>query len=205
MTLEVSGSLAGASADPAHPKGYWPDTGLLLLRAWAKIQTADAGSRPTRRPSARPGYGEWMAEPRYWRPVLEKRPDFKLVLAHSGGGDAWFGKKEWAGSFDEQAYELCLGYPGVYCDFGMSVEILTPEGKRAFKERLRSLAEAGEGGISIFDKIIYGSDWHMMARIEDRENLVCRFAQVFSELGLPEEAAKFFGRNAERAFGLGER
>lgn len=169
----------------------------------------------------KPGYGMIMARPYYWRPVLDQiGPDFRLVLAHSGGGASWYSDNEWNGSFDQEAYELCTRYPNVYCDFGMSIEILTPEGRQAFLQRLLellnnppavaqyqdayscSLPKLPDRQFNILDKLVYGSDWHMMARIDNREDLLCSFGEVFSSPELRSGAEGFFGANAHRAFGL---
>jgi hypothetical protein len=168
-----------------------------------------------------PGYGERMARPCYWRGVLDEiGHDFRLILAHSGGGDGWFTQDEWRGSFDQEAYDLCTRYPNVYCDFGMSTEILNDTGRKAFVARLTHLIAAPppphegcgdrdcvaplpEPRYDILDKLVFGSDWHMMARVKDRESLVCAFGEAFSSTPeLRAAAARFFGANAARAFGL---
>lgn len=160
----------------------------------------------------RDGYGSLMADPIYWDAVLKSHPDLRLVLGHSGGGDAWFGSRQWSGSFDEHAYQLCTSYPNVYCDFGMSTEVLTAGGRQAFRQRLEELAapcangHCGAGGkppYDIRDKILYGSDWYMVTQEKKYKDLLCSFGEVFSGGALEGFAAKFFGDNARRAFPLG--
>lgn len=170
-----------------------------------------------------PGYGELMAAPCYWQKILDTlSPEFRLILAHSGGGDAWFGNGPWEGSFDQQAYNLCVQYPNVYCDFGMSLEVLTPEGREAFASRLKALIARSvspeaprmesicdsksdaQPRYDILDKLMYGSDWHMMSRVPDADDLICSFGEVFSTEGLEEGTERFFGLNSARILGQEE-
>ncbi|MFY9825565.1 MAG: hypothetical protein WAM82_29595 [Thermoanaerobaculia bacterium] len=161
----------------------------------------------------RDGYGSMMADPIYWKKVLEKHPQLRLILAHSGGGDAWFGGRAWSGSFGEHAYQLCTSYPNVYCDFGYSPEVLTTQGRQAFRKRLEELAASCAGGgcgvggkppYDIRDKILYGSDWYMVTQENKYQDFLCSFGEVFSGGILESSAAKFFGDNARRAFPLGK-
>lgn len=170
-------------------------------------------------------YGRTMAAPCYWQEILdeyEKRGvELEVILAHSGGGDHWFSEGDWSGSFDQQAYNLCVQYPNVYCDFGMSIEVLSQNGRKAFIDRLRTLVQRpvspsaprmtdacatktdAPPRYDIRNKLLYGSDWHMMARVPTQKDLVCSFAEVFSAPGLESGAARFFGLNAVQAFHLG--
>ncbi len=187
-------------------------------------------------------YAKRMAMPCLWREVIEalgpeaEAKTFRLVLGHAGGGDAWLGKEghPWqgspeqeVGSFDQQAYNLCVYYPNVYCDFGYFPEILTDEGRAAFADRLHQLIEEREQHperiaetwnedacktkrnapprFKIEDKILFGTDWYMVTREKNQEQLVCGFARAFSSDVLsPEQgreiAAGFFGKNALNAF-----
>jgi len=163
------------------------------------------------------GYGETFAEPCDWLPVLQSAPDMRLVLGHSGGS-AWYGSdSEFSGSFAEQALNLCTNFENVYCDFGYHERVLTDPGKAALRGRLSGLlghagttrGNAGEldpatcrsGAapvkFSIFDKLLYGSDWMMVVREPGYRDLPAAFAEVFSgELAQCRE--RFFGGNAIR-------
>jgi len=160
---------------------------------------------------ARLNYGKLMADPIFWEPVLRLHPRLRLVLAHSGGGDSWFGGQAWEGSFDQHAYQLCVSYPNVYCDFGMSSEVLTSRGRSAFRRKLEELgalcsgAQCGQPGrpkYDIRDKLLYGSDWHMVSQIKRYQDLVCGFGEVLSGGALEGWAPAFFGDNARRAMRL---
>lgn len=163
------------------------------------------------------GYGESFAEPCDWLPVLQAAPDLRLVLGHSGGS-AWYGSDgEFGGSFAEQALKVCTNFENVYCDFGYHERVLTDSGKAALRKRLSGLlgrAVAAQGNaseldsatcrsgaapmkFSIFDKLLYGSDWMMVVREAGYRDLPAAFAEVFSgELAHCRE--RFFGGNAIR-------
>ena len=177
------------------------------------------------------GYGRLMSEPCLWQEIIESidaSGSFRLVLGHAGGGAAWFGEEPWEGSFDQQAYNLCVYYPNVYCDFGYFSEALTPEGQAALALKLAELIEERkqdpsessrrwdpEGACEtrqnapprfpIEDKILYGSDWFLIVREQGQQKMVCDFARTLAEPALadhdPAEIAKgFFSRNALEAF-----
>lgn len=91
------------------------------------------------------GYGREMAAPCYWWDVLqdvtahahrEKGADLdtkplKLIIAHSGGGRGWFGNERvWRDSFARQAFNLCVSFEHVYCDFGYLDEVLEDDGPK---------------------------------------------------------------------------
>jgi hypothetical protein len=89
----------------------------------------------------------------------------------------------------------------------MSTEVLEMGGRDAFRKRLENLISPCEKGTlgcvappyDIRDKILYGSDWHMIAQNAQREDLICSFGEVFSSKKLQDAAPLFFGKNALRA------
>ena len=176
-------------------------------------------------------YGQKMAKPCFWKKVLDDSDlgngTFRLVLGHSGGGDAWFEKEKWEGSFDQQAYNLCVYYPNVYCDLGYFSKILKKRGKEVFAKRLHQLIKEREENpernaeawtedaceteknapprYNIEDKILFGTDWYMVTKEKHQRKMVCAFAEALSSEPLPPEqqisiAKRFFGKNALAAF-----
>jgi len=161
------------------------------------------------------GYGKYFAEPCDWISVLEdkKLPDIKLVLGHGGGGGWYLKEIEFKKSFAKQAFNLCVSYENVYCDFGYHEEILTTKGKTALRDRLekfeaQGVSNAGQSltakscredtaiqQYSIFDKLLYGSDWMMVIKETNYRDLAVAFDEVFSGK-LELHKAKFFGGNA---------
>ena len=80
-----------------------------------------------------------------WLLVLRKQPEMKLVLAHSGGGWGWVGTdRRWERSFARQAFNLCVTFDNVYCDFGYMDEVLDNEGQTRLRDRLLDIAGTDE-------------------------------------------------------------
>lgn len=115
-------------------------------------------------------YGERMANPAYYREVLEyltNRPTplhLRLCLGHAGGADFWFGDndashKEWGA----QVFELCTRFPNVYCEVGILSEILQSNERKIFAERLAVMFNPSiePERYNFAKKIMYGSDWFM--------------------------------------------
>jgi len=165
------------------------------------------------------GYGSKFAEPCAWLDTLDKYPGLALVLGHAGGG-AWYRRDDkFIGSFAMQAYNMCVSYENVYCDFGYHEEVMQP-GKRAIlQRRLLDFHDAGidaaapamtpqscraelaDARYPIFDKLLYGSDW-MMVVLEPRyDDLVEDFRRVMvGELAQYQQ--RFFSDNAIRVLNL---
>lgn len=172
-------------------------------------------------------YGNIFGSPGYWaktlqgNPKLNKHghPELRLVIGHAGGGEGWFG--EWEGSYAQKAYNLCVLFKNVYCDFGYSNEVFDEKKREIFADRLAKLivpenkatieqaekwrasdlnAPIGDAPwvYPITSKILYGSDWMMVSRLEERRSFVRDFNKVFDLNDLHEHREGFFGGNAIR-------
>jgi predicted TIM-barrel fold metal-dependent hydrolase len=169
------------------------------------------------------GYGRDMAAPCHWWDVLRDLPDLELILAHSGGGRGWFGgEKRWQGSFARQAFNLCVTFENVYCDFGYLDEVLEGDGPERLRSRLLELAGTDpvtdeqvaaldhEACVErqlprrydIRDKLLYGSDWMMSVAAGGHRGFVDDFGRVFSGDELGPWRDEFFCRNAAEIMGL---
>jgi len=148
------------------------------------------------------GYGE-MADPRYWRPVLERFPKLRLVLAHAGGGESWFGDGAWTGEadFDQRAWDLATRYENVYLDFSYSNEVLDPVKLAALAARFRVLLPpSGDSRrpYALGDKVLYGSDWHMVSLLDGRKEILAALEGLFADPALAAYRVRFFAGNAVR-------
>ncbi len=159
------------------------------------------------------GYGQEFADPCKWLPRLKENPKLRLILGHSGG-DAWYGTDaDFDRSFGVQAHNLCVTYENVYCDFGYHENVLTDDGKNALRTRLQAMHDRSTTTsaaelfpqscrtthapmeYSIFDKIMYGSDWMMVIKERNYEKMVSAFEAVFTG-DLSQYKERFFGGNA---------
>lgn len=168
-------------------------------------------------------YGKKMAAPCYWWDVLAREgfSGLRLILAHSGGGKGWFGNPDgWDDPFARQAYNLCVSFENVFCDFGYHDEVLDEEKRGNLREKLRRLqAKELVVGVpltatleqcrdeeltpryEIRKKLLYGSDWMMSVQVGGYRSFVKQFENVLSG-DLEDWRGDFFCGNAKRALGL---
>ncbi len=125
--------------------------------------------------------------------------------------------------FWRNAYNLCVTFDNVYCDLAYQDAVLTEPGRAALKLNLDELNSRGlepnhldsqklydgrqdfcsYNGLaparkSIFDKLMYGTDWMMVAKEKNMQSMPEAFIDVFSG-DLEQYRGKFFSENADRA------
>jgi predicted TIM-barrel fold metal-dependent hydrolase len=139
-----------------------------------------------------------LSDPVNWRPVLRANRSLRLCFAHAGGGAFWFGHSEAEGYvYGERVVELCRTHPNVYCEVGYLDEILTPNGPKRFRAILETLL-ATPGNEGLADRIMYGTDWHMIFRLRDHRHYLAAFEQAFDSPILRRIRNRFFRENAIR-------
>lgn len=159
---------------------------------------------------ARAGYGVCMANPRWWRPILEKFPRLRVCFGHAGGEDFWFGSNrltaadggdpqvERYSSWGRMVFELCVTYENVYCEFGALDEPLTPRGRDRFTALLSELIQHPPIGATydFASKVCYGSDWFMPSAATDRRDALASWRTIFASAPLLPFHRAFFAGNA---------
>jgi predicted TIM-barrel fold metal-dependent hydrolase len=163
------------------------------------------------------GYG-WNASPEYWEAVLQEYPKLRLCFGHAGGHQFWFsepgpeqhetapeGERDFqrAWCFGQQVVDLCLRYKNVYCEVAYLEGLLTPRGAERFAKRLaRELPRPSTAGPEagspwrFGDKIMYGTDWHMLYKEKDQQNYLSACNKIISAIKNAEWQRKFFSGNA---------
>ncbi len=147
-----------------------------------------------------PGYGR-LSDPVAWRLVMKEFPTLRLCLGHAGGAADWTSGDE-LGPYARTVIDLCESYEQVYCEFGHFEEIL--EDDSVFVARLAEAIDGGPppGGYSLADKIMFGSDWHIMAMFESEPGSYRRaFETAFANPSLAPYSDGFFASNAEAYLG----
>jgi predicted TIM-barrel fold metal-dependent hydrolase len=161
---------------------------------------------------AQDGYG-WNADPTNWIPVLAAHPKLFLCFGHAGGEAYWFAdgktrkdEENRKRSFGTNVVELCLQYPNVYCEMGYLEDILGTKGRRAFTKRLQEVIDrkSPAGDWTFGDKIMYGTDWHMIHKEQGHKAYLDQFHKVFSERRLRAYHRRFFSGNAVRFLRLAD-
>lgn len=133
-------------------------------------------------------------------PGLER---LRLCLGHAGG-EGWMapagqeddeGMERCGAGFVSGAVELCVNHPNVYLELGCLQGVMEEEGRRNFVDRLAGYL--GRHGDRLARRIVYGSDWHMLAQSPDPGEYDDAFREAFA--GHPElapAAEGFFRHNA---------
>jgi predicted TIM-barrel fold metal-dependent hydrolase len=156
------------------------------------------------------------ADPRNWRKRLEADGcgELRLCLAHAGGERAKNGKLvspgwdakpgEWdsESNFAREVVALCREFKNVYCEVGHLHGVLESKSQAArFRTNLlREWREAGPYALST--KMMYGSDWHMPAMIDDTDEYLRFFVELFSTPQLEAGREAFFSGNARTYLAL---
>jgi predicted TIM-barrel fold metal-dependent hydrolase len=150
---------------------------------------------------ARPGSGE-LSHPAGWEPVLKRHPKLRLCIGHAGGEPAWFGKD---GDEDVdpvwrlKTVELCCTHEHVYCEVGHLDDLLDKAARKRFRDRLAEAAKTA-GTFRFADKIMYGSDYHLLVRTPNFKRIPQFLDEIITSAGLDRDA--FFDANAARYLGL---
>lgn len=153
---------------------------------------------------ARDGYGERMADPRFWETVLKKHSELRLCFGHAGGTAFWFGDcekefKDWG----ETVYRLCTTYPNVYCEIGIHDAIVDPKAQANFVATLERLFAESPGDNKFQKKIMFGTDWYMPIGASPMAYLR-GYRRALLTLGR-EAYVDFFCRNALHYLDVNER
>jgi predicted TIM-barrel fold metal-dependent hydrolase len=147
---------------------------------------------------AKRGFG-LKSDPKFWRAVLERpgHERLRLCLGHAGGSEGWFAstEEEWNTSFAKKVFDLCVDFPNVYCETGFLDEIFNGTMAQRFIARVaRCIEERPE----FARKLMYGTDWHMIARLDNHKSYFDTFREAFDDARLRAHAQLFFYGNAVR-------
>ncbi len=172
----------------------------------------------------------YCSSPVFWEKTLEKYPSLTLCLGHAGGNQGWFSnnkksdklkaeniqsadikdeshfqEKDWNKSYASLVFKLCVQYDNVYCDASYLDEMMDSHGgfvnpaKDNFKKRILKLFTSEK---TFSQKIMYGSDWHMLFQEGKNGVYLKAYLALFDENELKPYADDFFYNNAVRFLNL---
>jgi predicted TIM-barrel fold metal-dependent hydrolase len=137
------------------------------------------------------GYGIRFGHPRLWGHVLARVPNLRLCFGHAGGEPGWFKNvKENDPNFPAEVLKLCASYPNVYAEAGYLEDVLDSDDHPAFLARLQTALP------SVGNKLMYGSDWHMIHRMKKHAGYLMAWKNMLSTPEWDSFRDNFFYRNA---------
>jgi hypothetical protein len=182
---------------------------------------------------AYPGASLDFGSPVYWRKVLDNFPDLHLNLAHFGWSrpEEYFppvlkgllalvlhrlqrvlgsqsaaappgpGPAEGQGAWVREICAMLAQYRYLFTDVahhGVTADADIPKYKAAYQAMRRDFPGAIEG------KLLFGIDWHVIARVDNYQYFKDRYTHVWGDDNLftPQEIAAFLGGNALQFLGL---
>lgn len=165
------------------------------------------------------------SDPSFWKTALEKtgRKKLRLCLGHAGGGiyDVTPDKKnttvkemsygwlstevQWklSTNYAKKVAHLCREFPNVYCELA-NIDVII-EDKRLrenMRENLIRELNSPVGTYPLHNKIMYGTDWHMVGMVNDAVSYYQRLLEIFNDDALIGYFDKFFYGNAKRYLNL---
>ena len=149
------------------------------------------------------GYGRIMADPQYWKSILQDPAYARLrvCFGHAGGTGLWFGGDPVSTAFGAEVVRWCETYDNVYCDAGFWETLLTDDGVTKLRGNLTDLFAAHP---KLARKLVYGTDWFMVTQEEKFPEYLARMARVFDTPALAPYRDGFFSGNEARFLKLDE-
>jgi predicted TIM-barrel fold metal-dependent hydrolase len=142
-------------------------------------------------------FGE-RAHPKYWAQAVSdgEFPKLRVCLGHYGGLDSLNESDGWA----MQVGSLCNDpKKNVYADISHYSAILQNDKRNSTMDNLERMLERFPNAIN---RIIFGTDWIMLARVRNNQDFLKVFRDAFEERFGSENCRKFMGENAARFLGL---
>ena len=174
-----------AGIDPNDPRmaPYWALAARYDVPVALHINRGPGPDSPIRRDGACcPDFNGEMGNPALLRPVLERHPRLRLILAHVGTGSPDLPP------FDAETYALLRDYPLVALDLSILNSVFPAE---AHERELRRLVDAGFG-----DRILFGTDGRPAAEILRRLEAISWLSHTQRRAILYDNAARFLRLDA---------
>ncbi len=132
---------------------------------------------------------EGFGRPDDWLPVLHRHPDLHVDLGHFGGAAANERDDGWPWTIARACEQL----PGLFADVG-NHRIHDRQLSEAYLGMIERMF--GEPATAAMAKrIMYGSDWFMLAIHPQHERFLSAYRELFGRFGA-ERTARFLGANA---------
>jgi predicted TIM-barrel fold metal-dependent hydrolase len=153
---------------------------------------------------AYPQASEHFASARFWRNVLDNHPGLRLNLAHFGWnpvpGHGYHAQDNWM----REICDMICKYDHLYADVAHH-EVTSRNIRKELTDAFRKIqTEFSESLDKIRQRILYGSDWHVLRRMNNYESFMDRYVEILEESGFytKQSMNDFLGSNAMKFLGL---
>ncbi len=141
---------------------------------------------------------EGFGRPADWLPVLHRHPDLHVNLGHFGGASANERDDGWPWTIARACEQL----PGLFADVG-NHRIYDRRLSESYLDMLDRMFAAPPTA-AMTGRIMYGSDWFMVAIHPECERFLGRYRELFARFGA-ERTDRFLGANALSFLGFDDR
>ena len=138
----------------------------------------------------------------FWREVLDQYPNLHLNLAHFGWnpvpGHGYGSHHSWT----QEICDMVIKYDHLYADVAHH-EVTSRIKLNELRDAYRQIANEFAGGVDkIRKRILYGSDWHVLRRINNYESFMDKYIQLLEDTEFYSNMDDFLGLNAMEFLGL---
>ena len=218
MGFAPYGNEGVADADPDFWKRSWlaevtesPHFGKRLDDAMSKLYTFCSENDVPVMGHSNESNGpvdefEALTGPDYWRTAAEEFPDARLSFGHFGGAGSQSddGTTAFEGFLALLADDQAAGSQRLAADASYFSNLIDDPDR--LRTVMKFIYEYGGEDAPAAARLMYGSDWKMLAAEAGAQNYLTDFERVFedleSALGMPGIGPNFFGGNAADFYGL---
>lgn len=165
------------------------------LAAWCEAEDVPVTAHCNLSNHADPAY-RGFGGPDDWVPVLERHEGLRLNLGHFGGAEPRVPDDRWP----QRIAEATRRFEHLYADVGNHRVHLERVTKRYLDMLDRMFSDPDTATMA--SRVMYGSDWYMLAIYPDNEAFLPTYRQLFEERFDPGVAAGFMGGTARRFLGF---
>jgi predicted TIM-barrel fold metal-dependent hydrolase len=188
------GNTKTAGMSAAEAKAV--DRTLRSFYDWCQANDVPVTAHANRSNYAEPQYAPFSG-PLWWGKVLAAYPRLHLNLGHFGGAEAVTPQKAWPWGMAR----LAQATEHVYADVG-DQGIYLPQIATGYLATLQKMF-ADPGTTRMPSRLMYGSDWFMLALQPDHEKFLTQYRALYSQ-HFPSQTADFMGGNALQFLGFGD-
>jgi hypothetical protein len=197
MGFRPTGNAPGPEMDAEQASAV--NSILDELFTWCEREDVPVTAHCNASNEARSDYRLFSA-PALWAEVLDAHPNLRLNLGHFGGAND--DPSDPAAQWPEEISRLADRWTRVYADTG-NHRIDDDRIASAYFAKLGRLFEAG-GTARIKDRLMYGSDWLMLALLPDSERFLHTYRDQYAEHFGPTATSRFMGGAALEFLGLSD-